>query len=78
LRRAGRDVRFELGSLAIPQQLAVIYDQTQDGQVRDAEVCKQLPAKLGYELVAFEAFRMGDQDFSPQITKIRSLKPDAI
>ena len=36
------------------------------------------PGKLGYEIVAFEAFRAGDQDFSPQITKIRSLKPDAI
>ena len=34
--------------------------------------------KIGYEIVAFEAFRAGDQDFSPQITKIRSLKPDAI
>ncbi len=60
------------------KRLAVIYDQTQDAQVGDAEVCKQLSAKLGYKLVAFEAFRAGDQDFSPQITKIRSLKPDAI
>jgi branched-chain amino acid transport system substrate-binding protein len=60
------------------KKLAVIYDQTQDAQAGDAEVCKQLAAKLGYEIVAFEAFRAGDQDFSPQITKIRSLKPDAI
>jgi branched-chain amino acid transport system substrate-binding protein len=60
------------------KKLAVIYDQTQDAQAGDAEVCKQQAGKLGYELVAFEAFRAGDQDFSPQITKIRSLKPDAI
>ncbi len=60
------------------KKLAVIYDQTQDAQAGDAEVCKQLATKLGYELVAFEAFRAGDQDFSPQITKIRSLKPDAV
>jgi ABC-type branched-subunit amino acid transport system substrate-binding protein len=30
------------------------------------------------EIVAFERFCAGDQDFSPQITKIRSLKRDAI
>jgi branched-chain amino acid transport system substrate-binding protein len=79
-----------VGSVAVPimlqkiiakekiKKLAVIYDQTQDAQAGDAEVCKQLAGKLGYELVAFEAFRAGDQDFSPQITKIRSVKPDAI
>ena len=60
------------------KKLAVIYDQTQDAQAGDAEVCKQLAGKLGYELVAYEAFRANDQDFSPQITKIRSVKPDAI
>jgi branched-chain amino acid transport system substrate-binding protein len=60
------------------KKLAVIYDQTQDAQAGDAEVCKQQAGKLGYEIVAFEAFRANDQDFSPQITKIRSLKPDAI
>ena len=60
------------------KKLAVIYDQTQDAQAGDADVCKELASKLGYEIVAFEAFRAGDQDFSPQITKIRSLKPDAI
>src|SRR4051812_37522451 len=58
--------------------IAVIYDQTQDAQAGDANVCKDMAGKLGYEIVAFEAFRAGDQDFSPQITKIRSLKPDAV
>ena len=79
-----------VGSVAVPimlqkiiakekiKKLAVIYDQTQDAQAGDAEVCKQLAGKLGYELVAYEAFRANDQDFSPQITKIRSVKPDAI
>src|SRR6185312_683533 len=60
------------------KRLAVIYDQTQDAQAGDAEVCKQLAGTVGYEVVAFEAFRAGDQDFSPQIAKIRSLRPDAI
>ncbi len=60
------------------KRLAVIYDQTQDAQAGDAEVCKHLAGTLGYELIAFEAFRANDQDFSPQIAKIRSLRPDAI
>jgi branched-chain amino acid transport system substrate-binding protein len=60
------------------KRMAVIYDQTQDAQAGDANVCKELAGKIGYEIVAFEAFRAGDQDFSPQITKIRSLKPDAV
>lgn len=60
------------------KRLAVIYDQTQDAQAGDAEVCKHLAGKLGYEVIAFEAFRANDQDFSPQIAKIRSLRPDTI
>jgi branched-chain amino acid transport system substrate-binding protein len=60
------------------KRLAVIYDQTQDGQVGDAELCKKLASEFGYELVAFEAFRANDQDFSPQIAKIRAARPDAV
>ena len=60
------------------KRLAVIYDQTQDAQAGDAEVCKTMAKELGYEVVAFEAFRSGDQDVSAQLSKIRSTKPDAI
>lgn len=60
------------------KKLAVIYDQTQDAQAGDAEQCKLVAGTLGYEIVAYEAFRANDQDFSPQISKVRSLKPDAI
>jgi branched-chain amino acid transport system substrate-binding protein len=60
------------------KKLAVIYDQTQDAQAGDAEQCRLYEKALGYEIVAYEAFRANDQDFSPQISKIRSLKPDAI
>ena len=60
------------------KRLAVIYDQTQDAQAGDAEVCKTMAAELGYQIVAYEAFRSGDQDFSAQISKIRSTKPDGI
>jgi branched-chain amino acid transport system substrate-binding protein len=60
------------------KRLAVIYDQTQDNQVGDAGLCRSLARELGYEVVAFEAFRTGDQDFSPQIATIRQARPDAI
>jgi branched-chain amino acid transport system substrate-binding protein len=60
------------------KRLGVIYDQTQDGQMADANVCKQMAQPLGYQVVAFEAFRAGDQDFSPQIATLRSQHPDAI
>lgn len=60
------------------KRLAVIYDQTQDAQAGDAEVCQSLKGKLGYEIVAFQAFNGGDQDFAPQLTTIKGAKPDAI
>lgn len=60
------------------KRLAIIYDQTQDAQAGDAEVCRQMKAKLGYDIVADQAFSSGNQDFSPQIARIQSGKPDAI
>jgi branched-chain amino acid transport system substrate-binding protein len=60
------------------KRLAVIYDQTQDAQKGDADLSKKFAAELGYEIVAFEAMRAGDQDFSPQLAKMRTTKPDAI
>jgi branched-chain amino acid transport system substrate-binding protein len=60
------------------KRLAVIYDETQDSQRSDAEVCKAEAATLGYQIVGYEAFRTGEQDFSPQIATLRSVKPDAI
>ena len=60
------------------KRLAVIYDQANDAQKADAEVCQRLAEKLGYTVVAFEAFRSGDQDFSPQIAVIKNVNPDAI
>ncbi len=60
------------------KRLAVIYDQTQDGQAGDAQVCKAQAKALGYEVVAFEAFRAGDQDFSAQLATVRVARPDAL
>ena len=66
-----------VGKLKI-KRLAVIYDQTQDAQAGDAAVCRAMKGKLGYDLVVDEAFSTGIQDFSPQISRIKAAKPDAI
>lgn len=60
------------------KRLAMIYDQTQDAQKGDADLSKKFQGEFGYELVAFEAMRAGDQDFSPQLAKIKAARPDAI
>ncbi|MBI4505644.1 MAG: ABC transporter substrate-binding protein [Chloroflexi bacterium] len=60
------------------KRLAIIYDITQDGNRTDAEIIRDLGPKLGYEVVAFEAFRAGDTDLRPQLTKIKAANPDWI
>jgi branched-chain amino acid transport system substrate-binding protein len=60
------------------KRLGVIFDQTQDSQRSDAEICKGSADAMGYEVVAYEAFRTGDQDFSPQIASLRANRPDAV
>lgn len=60
------------------KRLAIIYDQTQEAQTGDAAVCRHMRGKLGYDIVADEAFSSGNQDFSPQIAVIKNRKPDAI
>jgi branched-chain amino acid transport system substrate-binding protein len=60
------------------KRLAIIYDQTQDAQAGDAEVCRTMKAKLGYDIVADEAFTSGIQDLSAQITKVKAANPDAL
>lgn len=56
----------------------VIYDQMQDGQRADADLVKALSQTMGFQVSAFEAFRTGDQDLSPQIATVRQVNPDAI
>jgi branched-chain amino acid transport system substrate-binding protein len=60
------------------RRMGLIFDQTQEGQVGDAEVVRRMQSELGYEVVVDEAFRGGDQDYSPQITKLRNARLDAV
>ncbi|MDE0017167.1 MAG: ABC transporter substrate-binding protein [Candidatus Poribacteria bacterium] len=60
------------------QRAATMYDETDlfstDG---DASVQEILAAK-GVEVITTETFQGGDTDFSEQLTRIQSLKPDVI
>jgi G3E family GTPase/ABC-type branched-subunit amino acid transport system substrate-binding protein len=69
-----RTVHAKLGF----KRLGIIYDQTQDGQAGDARVAQAMAKELGYEVIAFEAFRAGDQDFSSQLATVRAGRPDAL
>lgn len=58
------------------KRIALIYDVTQDGQRGEAEFIRNAAKDVGYDVVAFEAFRAGDNDFRPQLSKIKATKPD--
>ena len=74
--RRGPDPAAEGRRARKVKRLAVIYDQTQDAQARRRRSLQGARrASSATKSSAFEAFRAGDQDFSPQIAKIRSLRP---
>jgi branched-chain amino acid transport system substrate-binding protein len=58
------------------KRVAIIYDITQDGQRGEAEFIRNSAKEVGYDMVAFEAFRVGDNDFRPQLSRIKASKPD--
>lgn len=60
------------------KRLAILYDIAQDALKTDAEVQRDLATKVGYQVVAFEAFRTGDADVRAQLTKIKAANPDWI
>jgi len=59
-----------------PKRVAIIYDITQDAQRAEAELIRDLASEIGYEIVAFEAFRANDTDFRAQLTTIKGISPE--
>jgi len=59
-----------------PQRVALLYDITQDALRAEAELIRDLAKKIGYEIVAFEAFRVNDTDFRAQLTTIKGTNPE--
>jgi branched-chain amino acid transport system substrate-binding protein len=61
-----------------PKRIAVLYEQGQEYQVEANRIINEMASELGYEVVASEAFEVGQQDFAPQITRVKSGNPDFI
>jgi len=59
-----------------PKRLGMLVEGTDNGKAFAAAV-RKMSKDLGYELVMDEAYSPGVADFSPQLLKIRSAKPEA-
>jgi hypothetical protein len=59
-----------------PRRVAIIYDITQDALRAEAELIRHRAAKYGFEIVAFEAFRVNDVDFRAQLATIETARPE--
>lgn len=57
---------------------AVLYDVASEAPKSQAELFRQTFEQLGGKVVAFETYTTGDRDFSAQLTKIQSAKPDVL
>jgi branched-chain amino acid transport system substrate-binding protein len=57
---------------------AVLYDVASEAPKSQAELFRETFGELGGNVVAFETYTTGDRDFSAQLTKIKSAKPDVL
>ena len=69
--------RFAFNTLKA-KKVAIIRDIKNDYSVGLADVFADVFQKLGGQIVADESYSEGDNDFSAQLTLIRSMKPEAI
>jgi len=56
----------------------VLYDVASEAPKSQAELFRSTFEELGGSVVAFETYTTGDRDFSAQLTKIKSAKPDVV
>ncbi|MGE5542678.1 MAG: ABC transporter substrate-binding protein, partial [Bacillota bacterium] len=57
---------------------ACLFDVTNDYTKGLAEAFKANFEKLGGKVVEYQTYNVGDQDFKPQLTKIKAQNPDAL
>lgn len=60
------------------KKAAVLYDPSSEAPRIQAEIFKQDFEKAGGQIVAFETFKSGEQDFSQVLAKIKKAGPDAV
>ena len=68
----------KLSGLLPMERVSLLFDQTQEGQVADANVVRRESETLGYKIVSQDAFKGGDQDFSPQIANLKAANPQIV
>jgi branched-chain amino acid transport system permease protein len=66
-----------LTAAAHASRLAIVFENTQFG-TSVAEATLGHAPKFGVEIVAFEAYDQGSTDFTPMLTRVKSLNPDAV
>ena len=69
--------KFALDNLKT-KKAAVLYDVASEYNKGIAEFFKSTYEENGGKIVAFETYTTNDKDFSAQLTKIKSAKPDVI
>ncbi|MGB9866645.1 MAG: ABC transporter substrate-binding protein [Bacillota bacterium] len=69
--------RFAFNNLKA-KTAACLFDVTNDYPKGLAEEFKKEFEKLGGKVVEFQTYNYGDQDFKPQLTKIKSKNPDVL
>lgn len=69
--------KFALNTLKA-KTAAILTDKKQDYSVGLADVIKAEFPKLGGKLVADESYQSDDNEFKPQLTRIREAKPDVV
>jgi branched-chain amino acid transport system substrate-binding protein len=57
---------------------AVFYDVASEAPKSQADLFRQTFTESGGQIVAFETYTTGDRDFSAQLTKIKSARPDIV
>jgi len=73
----GRTLVEFLTKVADARRLAVVYENTQFGSSVARAALEQAP-RAGIEIVAYEAYDQGGTDFTPLLTRVKSVSPDAV
>jgi branched-subunit amino acid ABC-type transport system permease component/ABC-type branched-subunit amino acid transport system substrate-binding protein len=73
----GRTLVEFLTKVADAHRLAVVYENTQFGSSVARAALEQAP-RAGVEIVAYEAYDQGGTDFTPLLTRVKSVSPDAV
>lgn len=60
------------------QRVATLYDETDLFSTDRDEALQEAFTAIGVEVLTTEVFQSGDTDFSTQLTRVKSLNPDAI